>query len=312
MISRISTFAIFCFLLVSCKDVKEKPGITEKDYVSREHLIEVSELLDIYTEENIKIIDFRDPLKYQKGHIGGSLNIWRTALTDSEFPYTGMKSDKESIELLFGSLGITNDDLIVIYDDKGSPDAARLWCLLDNYDYNDVKILHGGLMSWLSAGGKLTTALYSPAPTEFNLPVKSEKKLWIGKNELLGLLNNKKNSIIIIDTRTQEEYSGYTIKNGASKGGRIPTSIHIDWAEAVDLKDSNKFRSMKELQNIYKGLEIETKDAVIVYCHTGYRSSLTTFVLRELMGFENVRNYDGSWVEWSYFNELPYEKDSII
>jgi len=312
MNSRISIYVALFILLLSCKGINEKPKLVITDYASSEHLIEAEELVRIFEDENIKIVDFRNPEYYKNGHIYGSLNIWRTDVSDSSYPYEGMRSDKENIELLFGKIGISNDDLIVVYDDKGSPDAARLWCLLKNYDFDSVKILNGGIKSWESVGGKLTTNPFSYNPTQFYLPEKSSKNLWIDKDELMDLISDESKNVILIDTRSAEEYRGNQIKKAASKGGRIPTSIHIDWAEAVDLEDSKEFRSIQELEKIYEDLKMSTKDTIVVYCHTGYRSSLTTFVLRELMGFENVRNYDGSWLEWSYFEELPYEKDSII
>lgn len=312
MSSRISIYVALYILLLSCKGINEKPKLVITDYASSEHLIEAEELVKIFEDENIKIVDFRNPEHYKNGHIYGSLNIWRTDVSDNSYPYEGMRSDKENIELLFGKIGISNDDLIVVYDDKGSLDAARLWCLLKDHDFNSVKILNGGLKSWESIGGKLSAEPYSYPPTQFHFPEKRSEKLWIDKDELIGLISDESKNVIIIDTRSSEEYKGNQIKKGAFKGGRIPTSIHIDWAEAVDLEDSKEFRSIEELEKIYEDLKMSTKDTVIVYCHTGYRSSMTTFVLKELMGFENVRNYDGSWVEWSYFDELPYEKDSII
>ncbi|MGB5357619.1 MAG: rhodanese-like domain-containing protein [Eudoraea sp.] len=312
MSSKISISALLYILFLSCNGIKEKPIPVVSNYASTENLIEAEELLSIFKDENIKIVDFRNPESYNNGRIHRSLNIWRTDISDNSYPYPGMRSDKENIELLFGKIGISNEDLIVVYDDKGSADASRLWCLLKNYDFESIKILNGGLKSWESIGGKLSIETFAYPPSHFYLPKERSEKLWINKNELIGLIKDEKKNIIIIDSRSYEEYSGNQIKKGASKGGRIPKSIHIDWAEAVDMNGSKKFRSIEELQKIYKDLEMNAKDTVIVYCHTGYRSSLTTFVLRELMGFENVWNYDGSWVEWSYFDELPYEKDSII
>jgi len=313
MTLRISFYAAFYILLLSCKGSNETQNVVLTNYASIEHLIEAKELVKILEESNTKIVDFRSPEKYQAGHIKGSINIWRTDISDNSLPYEGIRADKKQIELLFGRLGIENDDLIIVYDDKGSSDAARLWCIFEGLNFDSVKILNGGLKSWESMGGKLTKELYTYTPSQFQFPEKSNENLWIDKEELKGLFSDEQHSnITIVDTRNAEEYSGILIKKGASKAGRIPESIHIDWAEAVDLEHSKKFRSIEELQKIYNGLEMNIKDTVIVYCHSGYRSSLTTFVLKELMGFENVRNYDGSWVEWSYFNDLPYEKDSLI
>ncbi|WP_297695646.1 sulfurtransferase [uncultured Eudoraea sp.] len=312
MILRISLCTAFYILLLSCKGINETENIVLTNYASIEHLIEAKELETILKESNTKIVDFRSPENYQAGHINGSINIWRTDISDNSLPYEGMRADRKQIELLFGRLGIENDDLIIVYDDKGSSDAARLWCILEAFNFDSVKILNGGLKSWESMGGKLTKELYTYTPSQFQFSEKSNENLWIDKEELRGLFSDVHSNITIVDTRNAEEYSGILKKKGASKAGRIPGSIHIDWAEAVDPEHSKKFRSIEELQKIYNGLEMNIKDTVIVYCHSGYRSSLTTYVLKELMGFENVRNYDGSWVEWSYFNDLPYEKDSLI
>mgnify|MGYP001816428873 CR=1 FL=1 len=312
MILRISLYAALYILLLSCKGINETQNSVLTNYASTEHLIEAKELAGIFEHENLKIVDFRTPENYRAGHINGSINIWRTDISDNSLPYEGMRADKENIERLFSRLGIENDDLIVIYDDKGSYDAARLWCLLKSYDFDSVKILNGGLNCWGGAGEKLTVKPVSYAPTQFYLPEKSDENLWVDKEELISLLGKRNSNIRIVDTRSSEEYNGTLIKKGASKAGRIQNSIHIDWAKAIDLRNSKKFRSVEELQEIYNVLEMNLKDTVVVYCHTGYRSSLTTFVLKELLGFENVRNYDGSCVEWSYFNDLPYEKDSLM
>ena len=312
MILRISLYATIYILLLSCKGINESQNIVLTNYASTEHLIEAKELLKILEEANTKIVDFRSPEVYQAGHINGAVNIWRTDISDNSLPFKGMRADKKHIELLFGRLGIENNDLIIIYDDKGSSDAARLWCILSSNNFDSVKILNGGLKSWEETGEKLSTKAVAYMPTQFHFPEKGNENLWIDKEELIGLLDDERRNILIVDTRSAEEYRGILKKEGASKAGRIPKSIHIDWAETVNLEHSNKFMPIEELQKIYSGLEMNIKDTIIVYCHSGYRSSLTTFVLKELMGFENVRNYDGSWVEWSYYNDLPYEKDSLI
>lgn len=116
---------------------------------------------------------------------------------------------------------------------------------------------------------------------------------------------------LILDTRSVDEFSGKRMKKGASKGGRIPGSRHIDWSEAVNYAGDKKFKSTKELNAIYGKLSADKGDTIIVYCHSGVRSAHTTFVLTQLLNYTTVKNFEGSWTEWSYFDELAYEQDSI-
>ena len=110
-------------------------------------------------------------------------------------------------------------------------------------------------------------------------------------------------SLILLDTRGLEEYSGSKLKNGAAWAGHIPSAKNIDWAEAVDYHGNHKFLPSDELKNKYDSLGITGNQPVVTYCHSGVRSAHTLFVLTELLGYKNVRNYDGSWIEWSHLNQ---------
>lgn len=300
-------------LLLSCKQGKEKQAFPQEDnYAASEYLIEAEELLKILGKDpNLAIIDFRKPEEYAKGHIGGALNIWRTDIEDASFPYRGMMAKKEAVEDLLGGLGIKNKNFLVVYDDSGSTNSARLWWGLKNYNYKAVRILNGGISAWTAIGGDLSTETKSTTPSAFTIPSQYPSTLLIGKEELHDMIVSKREELVVVDTRTVDEYSGKRKKGGAAKAGRIPNSIHIDWAEAIDYEGSKKFKTLPELQKIYDRMEAAVDDPIIVYCHTGVRSSHTTFVLTELLGYTNVRNYDGSWTEWSHFDNLPFEKDSI-
>jgi thiosulfate/3-mercaptopyruvate sulfurtransferase len=133
-------------------------------------------------------------------------------------------------------------------------------------------------------------------------------KYFVSKEDIQKALSDK---TVILDTRTQDEFSGKTQKKGASKAGRIPGSIHIDWADAIHFDGDQRLKSKHELDSIYGSLHISKDTPIIVYCHSGVRSAHTTFVLTQLLGYTHVKNYDGSWTEWSYFDELPIEKDSL-
>lgn len=297
-------------ILVSCKNEKPTNDTIAEEFLnatSHSYLIEADQLLKIADAPTIKILDFRKPEFYLREHIKGSLNIWRTDIENPSYPYKGMMASKTQIETLFSNLGIDTNDTIVIYDDNALCDSSRLWWVLQNYDFTNVKLLHGGINAWKSNNGMVSVEVPEIEETIFKLPEDPSMKYYVSKDEMLIAVNS---NTIILDTRTDDEFSGKQQKAGATKGGRIPNSKQIDWAVAVDYNGDKKIKSIEELNDIYKRFASE-KDTIIAYCHSGVRSAHTTFVLTQLLGFKNVKNYDGSWTEWSYFDQLPFQKDSI-
>lgn len=312
MTTRNRIVLILMFLsFLGCKE-RGKQLLVDTKSIGQIPLVEINELKDRRGETDVMIIDMRKPEYYVEGHIEGAVNIWRDQLEDATFPYGGMMASKDSIESLLGRLGISNGHRLVIYDDRGCPDAARLWWLLKFYNYEQVSLLNGGLEAWQAEGMKLSKEDVSYEPAEFKFPVTSNTDILIDKEGIMASLSNKNSKIILVDTRTTDEYKGSAKKKGANKAGRISGSVHVDWAEAINFKDHKKIKSADELRQIYYKYGITEKDTVVVYCHSGSRSALTTFVLTELLGYPNVMNYDGSWTEWSHFDHLPYEQDSVI
>lgn len=283
---------------------------TKLSEIEPNYLIEAKELKLIVNKQNIKIIDFRKEDFYIREHINGAIHMWRDDIENFSYPYKGMMPSKENIEKLFGSLGITNADTIIVYDNKGMCEGTRLWWILQKYNFKNIKILHGGIEAWKSINGIVNNKIVKMQTTSFKLPKTQNLQYSISKDEILKELNNK---TVIIDTRTLDEFSGKQQKNGAFKPGRIPKSIHIDWANAINYEGDKKLKSLKDLSKIYqKKLNIKKNDLIILYCHSGVRSAHTTFVLTQLLGYKNVKNYDGSWIEWSYYNDLPYLNETLI
>lgn len=272
------------------------------------HLIGIEELMEVADRPDIKIIDFRKPDPYLQGHIPKAFNMWRTDIEDPSFPYGGMMASPEAIEVLLGSMGITSKDTLIVYDDRGGCDAARLWWVLKNYDFHNVKLFNGGLSSWENAGGEITHELPVTKKAVFSLSEVSPLKYHIDRDEIMELMTS--DGPILLDTRSADEFSGKRQKKGAAKGGRISGSIRIDWEEAVDFESNGRLKSLQELEKVYSKLGTNKDQLIITYCHSGVRSAHTTFVLTEILGYTNVRNYDGSWIEWSNL-KLPIEKDSI-
>lgn len=298
------SFILIIASILACKQNKD----IKNDFIEVSYLIESDELKAIAKQPNIKIIDFRKKEIYKKEHIVDALNIWRTDIEDSTYDYKGIMASKTQIETLFGKLGIKTEDTIIVYDDIGLCNASRLWWLLQNYDFKNVKLLYGGIKAWKSKNGETSNLTPTLKETVFKLNANPKMCYYVSKEEVQDAL---KGNTTVLDTRTANEFSGKTQKNGATKGGRIPKSIHIDWGEAINYTEDKSLKSLKELEIIYNKLNIKKTDSIIVYCHSGVRSAHTTFVLTQLLGYKNVKNYDGSWIEWSYFKDLPFEKDSI-
>lgn len=313
-----SLLVALSFAFVSCQNTSHQSthaqepdgALEQRDYYSVEHIIEAQELQKLQNQPNIKIVHFGREKEYDQGHIEGSVNIWRSDIEDPTYPYKGMMCSKSQLEELFGAKGIKNSDTVVVYDNVASCDAARLWWVLKNYGFENLKILNGGLSAWNEIGGQLTMEPTITEPTEFTLPEVAPMNLYVNKEQMLTFVQQN-NPPMIFDTRTQNEYTGVQQKSGAKSAGRIPGSLLRDWADCVNYSGDKKFKSISELEKIYAGVIPDKNQAVVAYCHTGVRSAHTTFVLTELLGYKNVKNYDGSWTEWSNFENLPKEKDSL-
>lgn len=299
-----SILGILLLFFLSCKN---KEAISLLD-IAPNYVIELNEFDRISSNPNVKLIDFRKPSLYDKGHISGAINIWRSDIEDTSYPYGGMMASKDSLEKLFSSKGIKNTDLLIVYDDNGLCDAARFWWVLQNYGFTNIRLLHTTYTALRANNRSIDQEIPKVSSTDFKFTNKPFTTLYISKEDVLKKLNK---NTIILDTRTPDEYSGKRQKNGAAKGGRIPTSTLIDWATAINFHSDKKLKSIQKLDSIYSTIIPSKKSDVVVYCHSGVRSAHTTFVLTQLLGYKNVKNYDGSWIEWSNFDSLPFERDSI-
>lgn len=287
---RSKLFFIVLLVFISCNEKK----------IPKQYLINVLEYNQLLKKDNVKIIDFRKSEEYKKGHVKNAINIWRTDIEDNSLPYAGMKASKEQLEKLFRNLGIKSDDTLIVYDDKGLCDAARLWWVLQYYNFSNVKLLDGGFVSLQKNNTLLTKEPTSFKASNFSFIPITNDDFYANKKQI-------ENAIIkgnhILDTRTKDEYIGNVLKKGAYIKGRISTSKHFDWANAINYSKDNKTKTIKELESIYNKILPNKNDTIYVYCHSGVRSAHTTFVLTQILGYKNVRNYDGSWIEWSYYKK---------
>ena len=275
---------------------------------SHNPLIELEELLTSDFSKGYALIDFRPRSAYTNGHIKGAVNIWRTELEDSNKPYKGMMPTKSQLEQLLSKKGLHPNDTLIIYDHNGSCEATRLWWILQHYGFDQTRILNGGWNAYLHAGLLPSKEEPQTTTTAFNLKG-ATSEFFIDREALLSLLKTN-TPVKLVDVRTPGEYHGKRKKKGAYKAGRIPKSILFGWKNALDSIEGHFFLPKEALQERYQNLSPNKEDLMVIYCHSGVRSAHTTFVLTQLLGYKNVKNYDGSWTEWSYFEQLPYERDA--
>lgn len=296
MIWRISPLLVAAIFLITSCNRNPEPKLDAVGYASTKCLIEAEQLSGSLSD--YKLIDLRKPEEFQTGHIPNALNVWRNQITDTSYAYGGMMPGKSQVESLLSKLGIQPTDTIVIYDDKAECDAARLWWILKFYGHKHIKLLNGGLTAWQAADGELSTISSLNESNEYHFTGSPDSTiLSLIRDVELALLDPE---VMVLDTRGDSEHSGSEHKKGAAHAGRIDGSLNLDWSMAVDYNGTKKFLPAAQLQEMYASIGIDSTKSVVTYCHSGVRSAHTLFVLTELLGYRNIKNYDGSWTEWSH------------
>jgi thiosulfate/3-mercaptopyruvate sulfurtransferase len=295
------SWIVVLFVVHGCSLDNEGNGVMPES----DHLINVDDLLEVYTDQNTIIVDFRSEEAYLKGHIPGAVNIYRNDITIKKGDINGLIVPQEALEELLGSLGIEVSNQIVVYDGRGACESARFWWTLNFYGFNNVKVVNGDFDLWSSKGYPMDTIVVKRKPVNFIFPKGVNNKYIATKEDVQRAINDP--AIVLVDTRATEEYSGKLLKKGAFRKGRIPTSIHVDWVSVLEYEKGKEFKSVTDLLYDFEREGITKDKEIIFYCQSGTRSALCTFVLVELLGYKNVKNYDGSWIEWSH--DLSLEID---
>ena len=284
--------------------------IAQRGYANPDVLVSTDWVAAHLNDPTIRIVESNeDHLLYPSGHIPGAVQVdWVADLND---PLRRDYLQREGFEKLMSRIGAPRDTTIVFYGDKNNWWATYAFWVFQLFGHTNAKVMDGGRLKWEKEGRELTREVPSYPPTTYTAPERDDTKIRIFRDEVLKKLGT---GTKLVDVRSPQEYSGERThmpeypQEGVLRGGHIPGAKSVPWARAVNPEDGT-FKSAGELRAIYEQEQgLKPTDDVVAYCRIGERSSHTWFVLSYLLGYPNVRNYDGSWTEWGNSVNVPIER----
>ena len=276
-------------------------------YAHPERLVTTAWLAEHLGDDGLVVLESdEDVLLYDTGHVPGALKLdWHTDLND---PLTRDYVDGERFAQVMGERGIDRGTTVVIYGDKSNWWAAYALWVMTLFGHEDVRLLDGGRAAWIAEGRELTTDVPQVEPVDYPVVERDDSQVRAFREDVLAHLGGP-----LVDVRSPGEYSGELLhmpdypQEGAMRGGHIPGARSVPWARAAN--EDGTFKAREELEAIYLAEQgLDPAEETVAYCRIGERSSHTWFVLTHLLGFEKVRNYDGSWTEWGNAVGVPVER----
>lgn len=284
--------------------------ISQRGYVNPDVLVSTEWVAQNLNNPDIRIIESNeDPLLYPSGHIPGAVEVdWTTDLNDQVVRnYIG----KEGFEALCSRIGITPETTVVFYGDKSNWWATYAFWVFQLFGHSKAKVMDGGRLKWVEENRELTREVPKYPETDYKATQDRDDATIRALRDVV--MQHVASKGQLVDVRSPQEYSGERLhmpdypQEGALRGGHIPGAESIPWSRAANANGT--FKTADELRAIYEQEKsLKPDQETIVYCRIGERSSHTWFVLTHLLGFENVRNYDGSWTEWGNLVGAPIEK----
>jgi thiosulfate/3-mercaptopyruvate sulfurtransferase len=284
-------------------------SVDNKGYARPEALVSTEWVAARLNDPSVRLIESNeDVLLYDTGHIPGAVKVdWHQDLNDQ---LTRDYITKAGFEELMSRLGIGNDATVVFYGDKNNWWATYAFWVFQLFGHTNAKVMDGGRAKWVAEGRELTRDVPSFPRTAYQAQERNDAQIRAFRDDVLAHMKASKK---LVDVRSPGEYSGQLLhmpdypQEGALRGGHIPGAKNVPWARAAN--PDATFKSADDLRAIYEQEQgLQPEDEVIAYCRIGERSSHTWFVLTYLLGYPNVRNYDGSWTEWGNAVRLPIER----
>jgi thiosulfate/3-mercaptopyruvate sulfurtransferase len=284
--------------------------IATRGYARSDVLVSTEWVAAHLEDPKVRIIESNeDPLLYPAGHIPGSVQVdWAADLNDQvRRDYL----DRAAFERLMSRIGVTPETTVVFYGDKNNWWACYAFWVFQLFGHTSARVMDGGRIKWEKEGRPLTREVPRLVPTQYTAPARDDRAIRIFRDQVLEHMRAGRR---MVDVRSPQEFSGERThmpeypQEGVLRGGHIPGARNVPWARAVDPADGS-FKTAVDLRAIYEGeAGLQRDEPVVAYCRIGERSSHTWFVLTYLLGFTNVKNYDGSWTEWGNSVGLPIEK----
>lgn len=284
--------------------------IASRGYAHPEVLVSTDWVAAHLNDPSVRLIESNeDTLLYSSGHIPGAVHVdWTTDLND---PLRRDYITREGFSALMSRIGVTPDTTVVFYGDKNNWWACYAFWVFQLFGHTNAKVMDGGRLKWEKEGRELTREVPKITPTTYEAPERNDAEIRAFRDEVLRHVEKKGQ---LVDVRSPEEYAGTRLhmpdypNEGALRGGHIPGAKNIPWAKAINPEDGT-FKTAAELRELYlNNASLQPDQPTIAYCRIGERSSHTWFVLKYLLGYERVRNYDGSWTEWGNLVNVPIER----
>ncbi|MEX0772550.1 MAG: sulfurtransferase [Balneolales bacterium] len=279
------------FVLIYACNPNDNDQSDADTYPNNDLMADAQWLQENIHRDDLRVVDMRAE-GFENGHIPGSVSIKGAgALVDGDHNVDNYLIPPELFERIMGEYGISNDRTVIIYDDGNSLQASRLFYALELYGHQDVRILNGGFSAWKDQEGEISTTRTYVNPAMFHS--EAREGLICDIAYVQGNIGN--DDVVFYDARSLDEFEGKDVR--ANKGGSIPGAVHLEWSESIQAEGVPYFKKAAELQNMLNEKGITPDKEIIPYCQSNVRGAHVYFVLR-LMGYDNVRPYEGSWSEY--------------